>query len=82
MSTKVKVKADPFAGWTMANVGCHWSRQLPDGRMAHLGSWTNAHLPSHQDYRSGYALTVDYQRADYNTLDGALAAFDMMAKGI
>lgn len=72
-------KTDPFTGWTMANVGCHWSRQLPDGRMAYLTTWQTPHDWGHPDKRSGYALTVDREGGRYETLADALAAFDRMA---
>jgi hypothetical protein len=71
--------ADPFAGWTMANVGCHWSRQLPDGRMAYLSTWQTPHNWGHPDKRSGYSLTVDYEDSRYDDLASALTAFDAMA---
>jgi hypothetical protein len=58
---------DPFEGWTMASVGCHWSRQLPDGRMVHMSSGSN-----------GYSLTVNFERTEYRDLAAALAGYDEM----
>lgn len=72
--------ADPFAGWTMASVGCYWSRQLPNGRRAHLSTWQTPHDWRNPDKRSGYALTVNYEESRYDDLASALAAFDRMAR--
>jgi len=59
---------DPFAGWTQADVGCYWSRQLPDGRTAHLASTS-----------AGYTLTVDFQSTHHPDLDDAITAFAALA---
>ena len=71
--------ADPFAGWTMASVGCHWSRQLPDGRVAHLSTGQTPHNWGHPDKCSWYDLSVGNDGGRYETLADALAAFDRMA---
>lgn len=60
--------SDPFEGWTMANVGCHWSRKMPNGKMAHMSSGS-----------SGYALWIDYQRMDFPDLDSVLKAYEELA---
>jgi hypothetical protein len=64
--------AEPFAGWTPSDVGCHWSRHLPDGRTAHLSTYSSGE-------ESGYTLTVDYATTTYPDLDAANAAFTSLA---
>lgn len=63
---------DPFEGWQQADVGCHWSRPLPDGREAYLSTWAYAG-------RSGYSLTVNFVSCRFPGLEEAKAAFDFLA---
>lgn len=72
MNGSAQEPVDPFAGWTMAFVGCHWSRGLPDGRMVHMSTWQRGR-------QDGYSLTIDYERTEYPDLDAALEAFDRMS---
>lgn len=64
---------DPFAGWSQARVGCHWSRFLHDGRAVHMSTW-------HCGSESGYSLTINYEEAKYPDLASALAAFERLDK--
>ena len=57
----------------MADVGCHWSRQLPSGRMVYLSTWQTPHDWGHPDKRSGYSLTINFDTIRYDTLEAALA---------
>lgn len=63
---------DPFAGWEMASVDCHWSRALPDGRVVHMSSWGRGS-------RSGYALIIDFVERVFSSLDEAKAAYEFLA---
>ncbi|BBX87887.1 hypothetical protein [Mycolicibacterium aubagnense] len=63
---------DPFAGWESASVGCHWSRELPDGRVAHMSSWGCGD-------RSGYSITVEYVRRLFPDLEHAKSAHEFLA---
>lgn len=65
-------ESDPFAGWEMTSVGCHWSRALPDGRMVHMSSWACGS-------RSGYMLTADFVEGVFPGLDEAKAAYEFLA---
>ena len=62
---------DPFAGWTQARVGCHWSRSLSDGRAVHMSTWQCGG-------DSGYSLTINYERVEYPDLASALASFEQL----
>lgn len=66
-----------FDGWTQWNVGCHWSRDMPDGRNATLSTWQNG-----DGSRGGYKLGVDEAGIGYfDDLDSAKAAYDLLAEG-
>jgi hypothetical protein len=62
---------DPYAGWTQASVGCHWTRSLSDGRAVHMSTWQRGG-------DSGYSLTINYERVEYGDLASALAAFERL----
>lgn len=70
---------DPLQGWTMADMGCHWSRQLPDGRIVYLSTWQNGYDRWDARFQSAYTLTVDFERTDYRSLDEVAAAFEKLA---
>jgi hypothetical protein len=63
---------DPFEGWTMAEVGCHWSRELPGGKTAYLSTY-------HCGDESGYTITVDYKPVKFPDLASALIGYDQLA---
>lgn len=67
---------DAFDGWTTRNVGCHWGRDLPDGRSATLSTWQNG-----SGSRGGYSLTVEYQTAYFDSLEEAKSAYNLLASG-
>lgn len=50
-AVKLLVPADPFAGWTPAAVGCHWTR----------GRYSASTIQTADRKRSGYALYCDRQ---------------------
>lgn len=64
--------SDPYEGWKQWSVGCHWSRKLPDGRSVHMSSWACGS-------RSGYSLTLDYERRVFSDLNAAKAAYEYLA---
>lgn len=64
---------DPFHGWEMWTVGCHWSRLLPDGRKVTLSTWSCGG-------ESGYSLTLEYKSAKFRGVDEAIAAYDVLAR--
>jgi len=63
----------PFHGWDMAQVGCHWSRTLPDGRLLALSSWSCGAA-------SGYQLTLDYLSRRVPGVAAANAVYDHLAR--
>lgn len=65
--------ADPFHGWEMWTVGCHWSRPLPDGRKVTLSTWSCGG-------ESGYSLTLEYKSAKIPDVDEAIAAYSVLAR--
>lgn len=66
-----------FEGWTQWSVGCHWSRELPDGRSATLSTWQNG-----DGSRSGYKLGVGGAGMVYFAdLETAKTAFALLAEG-
>jgi hypothetical protein len=64
---------DPFQGWEMWTVGCHWRRILPDGRRVTLSTWSCG-------AQSGYSLTLNYETTKFPGLDEALAAYEVLAR--
>ncbi len=64
---------DPFRGWEMWSVGCHWSRPLPDGRKVTLSTWSCGD-------ESGYSLTLEYANAKFPDVEEAMAAYDVLAR--
>lgn len=67
---------NPFDGWEMWDAGCHWSRELPDGRKASLSTWQNG-----SGSRGGYTLTVERVTRYFDDLDTAKAAYGLLAEG-
>lgn len=74
MPLAASLDTDPYAGWTQASVGCHWSRSLSDGRAVHMSTWQRGG-------DDGYSLTINYERLEYPDLASALAAFDRLDHG-
>ncbi len=56
----------------MWSAGCHWGRDLPDGRTVSLSTWSCG-------TRSGYSLTVDHHRRQFPGLTEAKAAYAFLA---
>jgi hypothetical protein len=65
-----------FEGWTPWRVGCHWSRDLPDGRSATLSTWQNG-----SGSRGGYTLSVEFRTAYFDDLEMAKATYNLLAEG-
>lgn len=74
MSIMSEIATELELYWQQANVGCYWSRKLPNGQVVTISSWTTPHMPSDPGYRSGFHVTVDHERvADVDHLAGALS---------
>lgn len=65
-----------FEGWTKWDVGCHWSRLLPDGRKVTMSTWQNG-----DGSRGGYVLVLNYRRTYFDDLATAKSAFAQLAEG-
>ena len=70
------VTGDPFDGWTMAGVGCHWTRETRVGETARLSTYAAG-------AEHGYVLRIgDRDETRHPDLADALDAFDRVDAGL